>query len=198
MMKIKIVFLSIISFLMFSCQDDSAQRKIEQEKQAKKNEAIFDNINRGWIFELTPLEATTQSRINNWNEWRNFISEINQKPKSTIGAFQKKARTLVDKAVALNNNIPSEFNLPQTKARIGVIVTKIKSMNLFINLNQIQDKKVVKLIGEINMEIDYLQLQLEEIVIRSQIPREEGEPDIIQMKDSSRAVPSTNIDPDLE
>ena len=100
--------------------------------------------------------------------------------------------------MALNNNIPSEFNLPQTKARIGVIVTKIKSMNLFINLSQIQDKKVVKLIGEINMEIDYLQLQLEEIVIRSQIPREEGEPDIIRMKDSSRAVPSTNIDPDLE
>lgn len=198
MMKIKIVFLSLISFLVFSCQDDSAQRKIEQEKQAKKNEAIFDNINRGWIFELTPLEPATQSRINNWNEWRNFISEINQKPKSTIGAFQKKAKTLADRAMALNNNIPSEFNLPQTKARIGVIVTKIKSMNLFINLNQIQDKKVVKLIGEINMEIDYLQLQLEEIVIRSQIPREEGEPDIIQMKDSSRAVPSTNIDPDLE
>ncbi|WP_298118012.1 hypothetical protein [Flavobacterium sp.] len=198
MMKIKIVFLSLISFLVFSCQDDSAQRKIEQEKQAKKNEAIFDNINRGWIFELTPLEPATQSRINNWNEWRNFISEINQKPKSTIGAFQKKAKTLADKAVALNNNIPTEFNLPQTKARIGVIVTKIKSMNLFINLNQIQDKKVVKLIGEINMEIDYLQLQLEEIVVRSQIPREEGEPDIIQMKDSSRAVPSTNIDPDLE
>lgn len=198
MMKIKIVFLSLISFLVFSCQDDSAQRKIEQEKQAKKDEAIFDNINRGWIFELTPLEPATQSRINNWNEWRNFITEINQKPKSTIGAFQKKAKTLADKAMALNNNIPTEFNLPQTKARIGVIVTKIKSMNLFINLNQIQDKKVVKLIGEINMEIDYLQLQLEEIVIRSQIPREEGEPDIIQMKDSTRAVPSTNIDPDLE
>jgi len=197
-MKIKIVFLSLISFLVFSCQDDSAQRKMEQEKQAKKNEAIFDNINRGWLFELTPLEPTTQSRINNWNEWRNFINEINQKPKSTIGAFQKKAKTLADKAMALNNNIPSEFNLPQTKARIGVIVTKIKSMNLFINLNQIQDKKVVKLVGEINMEIDYLQLQLEEIVIRSQIPREEGEPDIIQMKDSSRAIPTTNIDPDLE
>jgi hypothetical protein len=63
-------------------------------------------------------------------------------------------------------------------------------MDLFIHLNQIPDNKVVKLVGEINMEIEYLQLQLEEIVTRSQIPREEGEPDLIKMKDTARAIPS--------
>jgi len=197
-MKLKLLLLSFISFLLISCQDDSSQRKLEQEKQTKKNETIFANINRGWLFELTPLEPVTESKLSEWNEWHNFLIEINQKPKSSIGAFQKKAKILADKAIALNNNIPSEFNKPPVKARISVIVTKIKSLNLFINLTQIQDKKVVKLVGEINMEIDYLQLQLEEIVIRSQIPIEEGEPDIIKMKDSTRAVPSSNIDPDLK
>jgi hypothetical protein len=192
-MKIKIVFLSLISFLALSCQEDAAQRKIEQEREAKKNDAIFNNINRGWIFDIVPLESTTQSKINNWNEWRTFLNEINQKPKSSISAFQKKAKVLSSKVVELNNNIPVEFNKPQIKARIAVVTTKVKSLDLYINLSAIQDKKVVKLVSEINREIEYLQLQLEEIVIRSQIPKEEGEPDLIRMKDTTRAIPNLPI-----
>ena len=122
-------------------------------------------------------------------EWRNFLTEINLKPKSTIGAFQKKSTTLCKKVDALNFTIPAYFDKPQIKARIAVLSTKIKSMDLFIHLNQIPSSKVVKLIGEINTEIDYFQLQLEEIVKRSQIPLEEGEEDIIRMKDSARAIP---------
>ena len=193
MMKIKIVFLSLISFLALSCQEDAAQRKIEQEREAKKNDAIFNNINRGWIFDIVPLESTTQSKINNWNEWRTFLNEINQKPKSSISAFQKKAKVLSSKVVELNNNIPIEFNKPQIKSRIAVVTTKVKSLDLYINLSAIQDKKVVKLASEINREIEYLQLQLEEIVIRSQIPKEEGEPDLIRMKDTTRAIPNLPI-----
>jgi hypothetical protein len=60
-------------------------------------------------------------------------------------------------------------------------------------LNQIPDVKVVKLIGDINLEIEYLQLQLEEIVKRSQIPKEEGEPDFVKMRDTTRAIPNTPI-----
>jgi len=192
-MKIKIVFLSLISFLALSCQEDAAQRKIEQEREAKKSDAIFNNINRGWIFDIVPLESTTQSKINNWNEWRTFLNEINQKPKSSISAFQKKAKVLSSKVVELNNNIPIEFNKPQIKSRIAVVTTKVKSLDLYINLSAIQDKKVVKLVSEINREIEYLQLQLEEIVIRSQIPKEEGEPDLIRMKDTTRAIPNLPI-----
>ena len=192
-MKLKLLFLTLISILTISCKDDSAQRKIEQEKQVKKNEAIFDNINRGWIFDITPLNSTTQSKINNWNEWRTFLNEIKQKPKTSISAFQKKAKVLSKKVVELNNNIPSEFSKPQVKTRIAVVTTKVRSLDLYINLNPIPDKKVVKLVSEINREIEYLQLQLEEIVIRSQIPKEEGEPDLIRMKDTARAIPNIPI-----
>ena len=54
-----------------------------------------------------------------------------------------------------------------------------------------QDTKVVKNIGEINQEILSLQLQLEEIVRRSQIPKEAGEPDRIRIQDTTRAIPNT-------
>lgn len=179
--------------VLASCQNDNTTLIIEQQKEAKKKEVVFNNINRGWVFNIAPLETGTQSRINNWMEWRNFLTEINQKPKSTIGAFQKKSKTLSVKVMELNNNIPLEFNKPQIKARIAVITTKVKSLDLFIHLNQIPDAKVVKLIGEINMEVEYLQLQMEEIVKRSLIPKEEGEPDFVNMRDTTRAIPNTPI-----
>lgn len=189
-MKLKLLYMLLFSLLLVSCQNDNKLLIIEQQKEALKKEVVFNNINRGWVFDISPIEPVTQDKINGWMEWRAFLNEINQKPKSTIGAFQKKAADLSKKVVDLNNNIPAEFNKPQIKARIAVITTKIKSMDLFIHLNQIPSGKVVKLISEINTEIDYFQLQLEEIVKRSQIPMEEGESDLIMMKDTSRAIPN--------
>jgi hypothetical protein len=189
-MKLNLLYILFFSLLLVSCQNDNKLLIIEQQKEAQKKEVVFNNINRGWVFDISPIEPVTQDKINGWMEWRAFLTEINQKPKSTIGAFQKKAAALSKKVVELNNNIPAEFNKPQIKARIAVITTKIKSMDLFIHLNQIPSGKVVKLISEINTEIDYFQLQLEEIVKRSQIPMEEGESDIIMMKDTARAIPN--------
>jgi len=192
-MKFKIIYFLTLIFLVVSCKDNTEELKLEQVKEAKKKEVIFNNINKGWIFNIAPVEPTTQSKINGWMEWRNFLTEINQKPKSSIGAFQKKASTLSKKVMDLTTTIPPEFNKPQVKARIAVVTTKVKSMDLFIHLNQIPDVKVIKLVGEINMEIEYLQLQLEEIVKRSQIPKEEGEPDFAKMRDTTRAIPNTPI-----
>jgi hypothetical protein len=189
-MKLKITFLLILSVLLFSCKDDTAERLIEQKKEAKKKEVIFNNINNGWVFTQPQLESVTQSKVNQWMEWRNFLTEINQKPKSSIGAFQKKASALSKKVVELNNNIPIQFNKPQVKSRITVLITKVKAMDLFIHLNQIPDAKVVQHVKDINQEIVSLQMQLEEIIRRSQIPREAGEPDFVKMKDTSRAIPS--------
>ncbi len=192
-MKFQSLVLLLLSLVLFSCQDENKIRLIEQQKEAKKKEVIFNNINKGWVFNIRPLDPTVQGKINNWMEWRSFLTEINQKPKSTIGAFQRKAKVLSKKSAELKNNIPYEFNKPQIISRITVIETKIKSMDLFINLTQIQDDKVVKIISEVNVEIASLQLQLEEMVRRSQIPKEIGEPDRIQIQDTSRAIPNSSI-----
>ena len=192
-MKFKIIYFLLVTLLFVSCKNDSDLRVIEQQKEAKKKEVIFNNINKGWIFSINQLEPTTQSKINRWVEWRAFLTEINQKPKSSISAFQKKSVALSKKVVDLNNNIPLEFNKPQIKSRITAVTTKIKTLDLYIHLNQIPDEKVIKLIADANIEIRALQLQMEEIVRRSLIPREVGEPDYIQMKDTSRAIPNTSF-----
>ncbi len=197
LMKNIILFLLLSSKILISCKDDTNIRLQEQQKEAKKNDAIFNTINKGWIFAINPIEPATQSKINRWMEWRTFLTEINQKPKSTIGAFQKKAAQLTKKAIELNNNIPSEFNKPQIKSRIIAVTTKIKLLDMYIHLNQIPDDKIIKIIADANLEIISLQLQMQELVRRSLIPREPGEPDFIKMKDTTRAIPNYN-DPNLQ
>ena len=189
-MKFKSFYIVFLSIILFSCQNDNKQLLIEQQKEAEKKEVVFKSIEKGWGFTISPLEPETQAKVKNWLEWQNFLTEIHQNPKSSIGAFQKKAVILSKKVAELNVNIPPEFNKPQIKARIAVLITKVKSMSLFLNLNQVPIGKVVKLIGEINTEIDFFQLQMEEIVKRSKIPMEEGESDLIKMRDTTRAIPN--------
>lgn len=191
-MKLKFLSTLFFLFLLSSCQDHTEERLADQKKEAQKKELIFANISKGWVFSNSQLSPMAQAKVNNWMEWRAFITEINQKPKSSIGAFQKKAAILSKKIVDLNNNIPLEFNKPQIRSRITVLTTKIKALDLFIHLQQIPDKKVVQFIQDSNIEIISLTLQFEEIVKRSQIQKEEGEPDFIKMKDTTRAIPTPN------
>ena len=139
----KIIYLFLFSFLVLSCQNDNQERILEQQKEAKKREVIFNNINNAWNFNVPTMETGAQVIANNWTEWRSFVNEINLKPKSTIGAFQKKTSTLSKKVIDLYNKIPLTYNSPQIKSRISVLTTKIKSLDLFIHLNQIPDEKVI-------------------------------------------------------
>lgn len=192
-MKIQFSYILFLLLIMTSCKEDLSKRTSENAKSTKKKEVIFENISKGWSFNAQPSNPTSQSLANTWNEWRIFLGELAQKPKSTIGAFQKKAKTLSVKVMELNNNIPAPYNNPAVKSRIGVLTTKINSLNLYINLDEIPDQKVLTLIREINIELASLQAQFDEIVRKNSIPKEEGESDLIKMMDTSRAVPTTKV-----
>ena len=193
-MKLKVIFIFLFSFLALSCKNDNQERIIEQQIETKKRDVIFNNINQSWNFNVPTMQSGAQAIANSWSEWCSFVNEINLKPKSTMGAFQKKASTLSKKVTDLNNNIPIKYNLPQIRSRISVLTTKIKSLDLFIHLHQVPDKKVIEILTEINIEITSLQMQMQEIIGKSLIPLEAGEQDIIRMKDTSRAIPTTRSD----
>jgi len=197
LMKIYFSALVLMLLSLVSCQEDPKIRILEQEKEAKKQEVIFNNINRGWNFNAQLTNETARSLTNSWAEWRIFLNELGQKPKSSIGAFKSKAKTLSKKAADLNNNIPAKFAIPEVKSRIAAICTKINSINLYINLQQIPDEKIIKLVQEINIEVASLQYQLDEITRKSNIKIEDGESDMLRMLDTSRAIPSTP-DPNLK
>lgn len=197
-MKLKLIHLFSLVFVLNSCKNDTEKRLVETQKDAKKKELIFENINKAWVFNANPINATSQANTLSWNEWRMFLAELDQKPKKTIGAFQKKSTELSKKAMALNDFIPIEFNKPQIKARISILITKVRMLDLYIHLNDIPDQNVLVLVGEINTELASLQNEMDKIVQKSKIPLEEGESDLLKMLDTARAIPNTpQTDPNL-
>ena len=193
----KIIQFICTTLLIISCKDDSQLRLADNIKDNKKKEIVFANINKNWVFNTTPSNATSQTLTANWTEWRIFLDELSKKPNSTIGAFQQKAKNLSKKAADLKTKIPVRFNGPAIKARITVLITKVNSMDLYINLNQIPDAKVIMLITEINEQVQSLQAQMDEITRRSQIPTEAGESDLIKMMDTTRAIPNVPVNENL-
>ncbi|RUT70853.1 hypothetical protein D0817_09935 [Flavobacterium cupreum] len=190
-MKYKISLFLLLIFVLNSCQGEDEKRRAAYEKEAKKKEVIFNNINKGWVFIDEPINEVSEQNAAVWTEWRDFLKEIGEKPRKTIGAFQKKSAAIARKALLLNNNIPGQFNQPQIKSRISILITKIKMMDLFIHLNQIPDEKVIFLIGEINKELVSLERQMDKVVEKAKIPKEEGEADFLRMLDTTRAIPNS-------
>lgn len=197
LMKYKLSCFFFLIFILSSCKNDNQKRLAENEKQAKKDELIFSNINKGWVFYDTPINSTSEATVASWNELRVFFAELAVKPKKTIGAFQKKSKALSKKVMALNENIPSQFNKPQIKSRVSTLITKVRLLDLFLNLDKIPDQKVIVLVSEINAELVSLQRQMDKIVEKSKIPVEEGESELMKMMDTSRAIPNTPTDPNL-
>lgn len=191
-MNNKLVLLFLVILMQFSCNNNDT-RIADQLRDAKKKELIFTNIKKGWNFFDTPINETSEATIATWPQWREFMTELAIKPQKKISEFQKKAKTLSTKAMALNFNIPTQFDTPQIRSRIATLITQVQMLNLYINLEDISDKKVTKLVAEINIELVSLQRQMDKIVEKSKIPMESGESELLQMiMDTTRAIPSGN------
>ncbi len=200
-MKMDMKYLGVLFCFLFlllsSCKEDNQQRDAENKKAAQKMKVIYENISKSWDFYATPINTTSEQSVASWTEFRQFLDELGQKPRKTMGAFQKKATELSKKVQQLPNNIPFQFQQPQIKSRISTLITKVRLLDLFIHLDTIPAKKVIALINEINIELISLQRQMDKITEKSKIPVEEGESDMLRMLDTTRAIPNTIIDPNL-
>ena len=196
-MKFKLLYTFLVLVLLTSCKDDSEKRRLENEKQQKKNELIFSKVSKAWDFYDEPINETSENLVSDWTEFRSLLNELRLKPKKTIGAFQQKATAISKKAAAMDDNIPEKFNQPQIKSRIATMTTKVRLLDLYIHLDLIPAEKVVKIISEINNELASLQRQMDKIEVISTIPVEIGESELKQMLDASRAIPNEPIDPNL-
>ncbi|QBN19392.1 hypothetical protein [Flavobacterium nackdongense] len=196
-MKFKYIYVFLLIFSLFSCKNENEIRQAESIKDIKKKELIFLNIDKNWKFNAKPINSASQSQTVSWKEWRSFLAELEQKPKKTIGAFQKKSAELSKKVMALNVFLPAEYNNPQMKSRIAILITKVRMLDLYLHLKDMPEKKIVALLPEINIQLVALQNQMDKIDQKSKIPLETGESELLKMiRDTARAIPSSSpLDP---
>lgn len=186
----KSIFIFLISLLFASCNEDGNQ--IDHEKIIAKNKETFNLVNSIWNLKTPDLSPAAQNEVAGWNEWQQFVIEINQKPKSNLTAFQLKSKNISAKIDSLQFSIPATLDQPQVRSRMSSLNTKIKMLDTFIHLTDVPQHKIKELIPEINSEITALVSQWEEIIIKRSIPREAGEDYMIQALDTAR-----NANPEL-
>lgn len=176
--------------LFLSCNDDSNQA--DNEKIIAKNKQTFNLVSSIWNLKTPTLSPSAQNEVAGWNEWQQFVIEINQKPKSNLTAFQLKTKNISSKIDSLQLSVPATLDKPQVRSRITSLNTKIKMLDTFIHLTDVPQHKIKELIPEINLEIAALVSQWEEIIIKRSIPKEVGEDYMIQALDTAR-----NANPEL-
>jgi hypothetical protein len=187
-MKFSVLFVSIFLVLLFSCQNDNEQRLIQQQKELAKTEMAFQKISNAWNFRKMNLEPQSQEVVKDWPVWHLFLTELNQKPTSSIDAFQKKAKALSRKADELLQTIPENLLSPEFKSRFTVLLTKFRSLEMYISLNDIPEQKVIGLIADINLQLASIELQINEVIRKKEIRTEQGEAEMIRLLDTSRSA----------
>lgn len=180
-----ILLIVLLSFFSFSCREKTEKNKLLVENALKVRELQLVNIKKAWQFTIVEMSVEAQQLANNWSEWSQFIIELKQSPQKTIGSFQRKALLLVQKSEVLQSNLPNMLNKPQIKARLMAMATKLKTLHTYLSLTAIPEKKVIQLLYELNIEIQIIQNEIEEIIIRSHIGKEEGEQEMLDNLKSS-------------
>ena len=193
----QLLILIFASISLISCNDFDEQAK-EAEKLAQKNELVFQNISKKWNFNFPQAQPEIEKVLLSWNEWQQFQKEMQQKPKTSILAFQMKVKNVSGKADTLVITVPELYNSPQVRSRLISLNTKIKSLDTFIHLQDIPEKKVMQLIEGINTEIIGIYKQWNEIIIKAALPKEIGEDEMIRALDTTRNANSKIMEEKME
>lgn len=193
-MKAVYLFLTFC-FLIVSCEKKTADPSASQTVNSKKNDSVFKSIDKKWLFTKTEITPETAKILTDWEEWNDFEREIISKPVTSLNAFRKKAAQLAMTGITLSNNIPETFKTPAVESRIALLQTNLNSLDMYMELDVIQQKKVEELLAEINKNYLSIGNQFDEILLRKAIPKEQGEDQLIQsfetIKRASRnAIPT--------
>lgn len=186
MKYLKFIILFCVTVFILSCSDDEKIRAEEALRAEKYNDSILTIISENWKFNIPSVTPKVKDKINGWNEWQQFKGELADKPTGSLNAYRSKVKAIAEKAEELDNTLPPFFDKPQLRSRISVLMTKVRSLYTYIELNVVQEKKVIQYINEITKETISLQNQMDEMVRFSEIPMEKGEQDLLKALDTVR------------
>ncbi len=193
----KFFYSFLLLLVLVSCNDFS-DLNAESEKNKQRNEAVFKAISKEWNFVFPSTKPEIHTALNEWKDWQQFQNELEQKPKTSLLAFQMKIENVSKRADSLYLTVPAKFNNPQVRSRLITLDTQLNSLNTYMHLQVIPEKKVITLINSVNGEIKSVYKQLEEIIIKEAIPMEIGEADLIKALDTSRMATEKVFDDNLK
>lgn len=181
-------------FLLLACNQEPNAQKEDRKKQFAKEQEAFQAIEKAWVFSPSILYPESINLINSWKSYIEFRDFLKQKPKTSLQAFKEKAIFLREKSDLMNFDIPQNINLPDLVGRLHIIQTECKNLEMYLALQQVPVKEVNYTVVQLNQAILDLENRINEIYIKSKIPLEKGELEMLErLKDTSRAAKNTDF-----
>ncbi len=191
-MILRILTYILLLSISFSCK--KSDPVIELTDLDKKNQASLSQINSAWNISFPSTDPEVSTELNKWKEFQNFIREVKQKPNSSLNAYRIKITNLSNRADSLYLNTPKKFDLPQVRSRLVAMHTQLQALDTYFSLDIIPLDKVSPLFLSLNKELNAFYTQCNEIIIKSKIPTEIGEKEMIKALDTTRSAKTLNFD----
>ena len=182
----KYIFTIFIALFLTSCQQETQQTKEQLAAQEQKKEQLFKTLSQAWNIQKPMQNPEVTQNLTGWKQWNALETEIFEKPQSSITAFKLKTKNISQRVDSIFIKIPAIFDKPEVRSRLTALQTKIKMLETFVNLDSIPLAKTQKTIQEINQELNSINSQWNEIIIKNKIPKEIGEEEMLMLLDTVR------------
>lgn len=184
--------LFLVSILSFSCKDEEQYAKEQELKIARHNDSVYDFLTKNWNLRLPSLTPELDVILKEWKPWQELAQEVRLKPVSAIGEFQKRSARLSELLSSLSyQQYPQELDLPDIKARVALLQTSLNNLNMFLEVEPIDIKKLDYNIKYANRAFRLLTAQMEETIRKASVPKEEGEAELIEAISTERLANPT-------
>jgi len=181
----------LLAMLLGSCREkEGPDRLIVQQQADAKMDELLRELAKNWRFSNIQAARSSGAKQQPWPAWQNFLRELSQAPTLRIDNFREKAILLTQLSFDAESQLPFSYQKPAMKARMSALRTRVTMLNQYLRLNPLPLKEIKETIQEINNEIGSILSEANEWEVKQRIPMEEGESDMMQMRDTTRAIPS--------
>lgn len=176
------LFLALTAVLVLGCTKGTVPE--QRTTSTISQDSLIWTIHQKWKFSVSISNPAVSSKLNNWEEWRNYVNEITISPSPSLSGFTFKSTALIQKVNALRISIPELYNKQETKARIALLETNVQNLDMLLELEPLNPKEITKLLAAIQKNTNSLINQFDEFEVKSRIPKEEGEDQLLQPVDT--------------
>lgn len=180
-----------LSFLVTGCKKQT--ETTENLPLTVSQDSLVRSIYNQWKFTVAVSNPSVNSKLNSWEDWRNYTNELTIAPNASLSNLTRKANALVEKSAVLKNNIPDLYNKPETKARLALLETNIQNLDMLLELEPLNIKEINVLLANIQKNTSSLINQFDEFEIKAKIPKETGEEQLHQRIDTIKRATLNTI-----
>src|SRR5690606_10389299 len=164
----KHLFYLMILSALGSCQKDVILE--DNTESGITHDSLIQLLDAEWKFKAPEYSDDVFYALNNWEEWRMMINNLEKKPAKSISAYQKKVSDLLNQIESLPETLPEGFQNQAILSRINLLKTHAQTLDMLLELNPIPYKETLPYFNLIQKDIRSIANQFQEVITKKKYP----------------------------